>query len=545
MICRDIECEEELQLLGQKCQRIYDYETDLTPCYLVKVAIKLTPRENVFISDADLDDDYLAWDILVSFLPVTPSFVFLNNFVIYEKSNLLKERGVVQYFVVHVTFELENYWYESLSSLLANFHNVTIDVHVYKTNGTISFASEIVSSNTAADVYSLYFSGSHDATEERLTRYFRFSDVLLNSSCYDIDFHKLHFCPFVQTAVSEMSVKFANGFLIVEDPFPNIVFSKWEYAVRNDKILYCIDDFKSIYDAVAWPEGNNSIDDNKVISTSRIVSFICVCISIVCLFITICTYIGTPKLRTQPGISNVILCVSLLLAQTFYQFGAGQTSISYIGCSIIGAFCHFFWLCVMFSMNACSLQMFSIFRNRVRLSPIFKWKTAVKTVLYVMCSSVSFVIINLAVSLLTSGGTRSGYVGGICYLSDFRMHLITFIIPTAVTISINMFLFSYVISVIRKSSYTASTLNQDRNYFGIYARLSTLTGITWIFGYLHLFVESKSIEYLFIVFNGCQGVFLMIAFVLKKERCPVFCKRSAIDKTDSISTKASKISRSA
>ena len=181
MICRDIECEEELQLLGQKCQRIYDYETDLTPCYLVKVAIKLTPRENVFISDADLDDDYLAWDILVSFLPVTPSFVFLNNFVIYEKSNLLKERGVVQYFVVHVTFELENYWYESLSSLLANFHNVTIDVHVYKTNGTISFASEIVSSNTAADVYSLYFSGSHDATEERLTRYFRFSDVLLNS----------------------------------------------------------------------------------------------------------------------------------------------------------------------------------------------------------------------------------------------------------------------------------------------------------------------------------------------------------------------------
>ena len=401
------------------------------------------------------------------------------------------------------------------------------------------------SNTTGADADTLYFTGSNNATSDRLARYFRLFDEILNSSCYDIEFHKLHFCPFVKIAVSEMSIKIENGFLIVEDMFPNIIFSKWKYAIRNNKILYCVDDFQSIYDAVAWPEGNSSIDDSRAISTSRIVSFICVCISIVCLFITICTYIGTPKLRTQPGISNVILCVSLLLAQTFYQFGAGQTSLSYVACSVIGAFCHFFWLCVMFSMNACSLQMFSIFRTRVRLSPIFNWKTTVKTVLYVMSSSVSFVIINLVVSLLTSGGTRSGYVGGICYLSDFLMHLITFIIPTAATICINLFLFSYVVFVIRKASYLASKLNQDRNYFAIYARLSTLTGITWIFGYLYLFVESKIIEYLFIGFNGCQGVFLMMAFVLKRKRCSVFRRRSAIAKTDSISTRVSKISRSA
>lgn len=541
MICRDIECSAGLTLVGQKCLRDHKGEVDFNHCYLVKAAIKLVPKDNSIVFDSDLLDENLSLDILFALQPVTANFAYLKNFVIFKKSNFLNQTSVVEYFIIGIEMEFTFDWYETLSSLMVYCHNVTINVH--GTNETKRFSSELVHvsyNETDANVSTLYFTGRNADNADTLTRFFRLYDVPLQRNCIDLGFHKLHFCPFLKVDIREMSIQNKNGFLVVKDSVPNIVLSKWQYAVRNNKIYFCVEDFRSIYDTLTWSEISSSTYKFEAVSTSRIVSFVCVCISIVCLCVTICIYVSIPKLHTQPGVNNVILCSSLLLAQTFYQFGAGQRSLSYVACSIIGALCHFFWLCVMFAMNACSIQMFTIFRNKIRLSSTLSWKTARRNILYVVSSSAGFVIINLGVSLLTSRGEKTGYVGDICYLSDSLMHLITFIIPMAVTIGVNIFLFSYVVFVLQKSSGSVSTLNQDRNYFGVYVRLSTLTGLTWIFGYIHIFFESKIIEYIFIICNGCQGVFIMIAFVLKRNTLSFLRRQLGKEKTDHMSTKLSK-----
>ena len=42
-----------------------------------------------------------------------------------------------------------------------------------------------------------------------------------------------------------------------------------------------------------------------------------------------------------------------------------------------------------------------------------------------------------------------------------------------------------------------------------YARLSTLIGVTWIFGFINLLIRHDILEYLFIVLNASQGDFII------------------------------------
>ena len=492
------------------------------------VAVKLTPTGRTSLFDSAQLQRSLPGKIFVEFQKFG---YYIYEFAIYRMSTLQNRRVVIEYFVIQYAMKfIHQNWYNSLLSVIENTHGNT-QINVNSTNGVITFTAEVISYNKPYR-RNLLFRDSHNATEDTLTQYFQTVDIDVNISCDEMIFNKLLFCPFITVGGNEMMVKTENGFLVLENTLPKVILSAWQYALRENKLYLCVEDFQSSYDARSWSDFTSNMINIGSVSTSRIVSFVCVCTSIVCLFVTICFYLGTPKLLTQPGANNVILCISLISAQSFYQFGAGQQSLSYAACSFIGAMCHFFWLCVIFSMNACSLQMFTIFRNGTRVSSQFSWKTVLKTIFYVTFSSVVLVIINLIVSLLTSAGESSGYGGDICYLSDFLMHLLTFIIPTGISISVNICLFSYVVFVINRSSRSASALNQDRNYFGIYARLSTLTGLTWLFGYVYLLFESKVIEYLFLVFNGCQGIFIMIAFVLKRETCSAFCMRILKRKTD-------------
>ena len=103
------------------------------------------------------------------------------------------------------------------------------------------------------------------------------------------------------------------------------------------------------------------------------------------------------------------------------------------------------------------------------------------------------------------------------------MQIITFIVPAVVALLSNIALFSYVVFKIMNINIASEKMNLERNYFVIYARLSTLTGVTWIFGFINLLIRHDILGYLFIVLNASQGVFIMIAFVLNKRVCSLCC----------------------
>ena len=329
--------------------------------------------------------------------------------------------------------------------------------------------------------------------------------------------NKLLKCPFIQLKLAELSVSIANRYLFFPDS--NITALSWlEYKHANDSIFLCLSDYKRVY--AQLPEMTIRKIETPTflteISLKNLTSLLCVCLSIVCLLITTVIMIVTPDFHTQAGLNTLVLCFCLLLAQSVYQFGVGQTYLSSWLCSMIGALSHFSWLCVMFAMNVCSLDMFLIFRKLKLTRFDSPCRKVLQRVVFVLAFSLFFLMVNVVVSLAKSKGDDMGYGGAICYISSGSMQIVTFIAPSVLIILINITLFMSVVFKISKNSIQTAGLNQERNYFGIYARLSTLTGFTWIVGFLVLLIQNVVLEYLFILLNASQGLFIMIAFVFNR-----------------------------
>ena len=359
------------------------------------------------------------------------------------------------------------------------------------------------------------------------------------NTCLDknvIPVRKPHICPYIKISFKDLPLKIDNGVLSVsESTSYHITFSQWEYEQMDDYLLICLKDYMFIYDAM--PEYHIQREKTThYVHPKQMLALVCVCLSIGCLLVTIATYVMLYDLQSQPGINNVILCVFLVIAQGFYQFGAGQKSLSNWACALIGALCHFLWMAVMFSMNICCIQMFRIFRNPTKLSPRFEFKNTLIYLLYVITLSLFFVGINLIVSLGTSNGSETGYGGTICFISSSFLHLITFIVPSAIIISANIILFAYVVFKLNRTSANSMKVRQERNYFKAYARLSSLTGLTWIFGYLLILLQNEILEYLFIICNASQGVFIMVAFVFNHRTYVMLCKSKRLSRTSAQGT---------
>ena len=119
-----------------------------------------------------------------------------------------------------------------------------------------------------------------------------------------------------------MPIKFENNFLTVESTFPNKMLRAWAFSRHDNEIYICVEDLQLIYISISkTPNSENSTctigtTNPRVSQASQflfffVFFFICVCISIACLLVTVLTYLVIPKLQTQPGINNVILCVSV------------------------------------------------------------------------------------------------------------------------------------------------------------------------------------------------------------------------------------------
>ena len=184
-------------------------------------------------------------------------------------------------------------------------------------------------------------------------------------------FKKVDLCPHIKTSFDEIPMTLENDFLYAPG---NLTLSMWEYAIHGNDILICLDEFEILYEKLTTPftdtKPSGTMKNDRV-RPKQLLSLVCVCLSIACLLVTIVIYTAFSELHSQPGINNIILCACLLLAQVFYQFGAGQSSLKSWACALIGGICHFMWLSLIFSMNACCIQMFRIFKSPAPLKSKF------------------------------------------------------------------------------------------------------------------------------------------------------------------------------
>ena len=536
--CRQKLCHEERYLIGDNC--VLGSETDSKFCRIYLFLIKLVPSNPT--SQEDFTEDMIEQEKFQNDLynavtytvleAAPPTFIMIQDFRVYKKSDNLS----VEYLVVQMLVDIN--WFQP--DMLSDIENI-FSRAMFPLLSLIDFYPTLF----MYELDSFDFDGTiHDPSYYGLTTdplkhvTLKITSHQVNSQLCRSNCNKLNKCSYLKLKSKEIPVKRENCRLSIEINQTSFMYSKWQYKMSGNYIYLCLADYNKIYDALlinpSISKKDSSRDSEKedtmyMVHPKDILSLICVCCSVIGLLITLFTYIVFPELRSQSAINNMILCVCLLLAQLMYQFGAGQKTLSSLACALIGALCHFLWLSVMFAMNSCTMQMYTVFKSLRKLPPGINWKHTIRNCVYVFLSALLLVLVNTAMSLALSNGVDSGYGGSICYLSSQALHVITFVIPSATTIIINIVLFALVVIRIKDSYIKSANLKQERNYLGIYARLSTVTGFTWIFGYLHVLLESDLFEYLFIIFNASQGVLIMIAFVLNKRVRSLYCKRESYE----------------
>ena len=493
-VCRDIRCDPTHYMSFEgNCDLNPEYKNP--ECYILHFKIKPL--------DFRLTISYLrSFQTLLASLNATDVEMFYKE--------IDTDKGSVDYFVIKVLTEYLSYAKEAITLLQKLELLFDFDMQIELGSYNVSLYNSKIRMEASNTI-----TGSKDVLKKLKLDFPKDTESCVDKDIVYVD--HLIACPFVQLTLKELQMNFINGSLFFLDTY-NMSLPPLKYRIENESILICISDYEAIYEKLPVMVGNKEIAPRffSEISAKNLLSLLCVCVSIVSLLITIVMFIVTPSLHSHPGLDTLILCVFLLLAQTFYQFGVGQVSLPHWACSMIGAICHLLWLCVMVAMHVCSLDMFFIFRKLEQMKFESLHKKVVKRIGYILTMSLLFVVINIIVSLSKSGGEDVGYGGIICYISSSLMQIVTFVIPSILAIVTNIGLFIFVAIHIKRSSIQNAGMKQERNYFEIYARLSTLTGFTWIVGFLLLIIPNEVLEYMFILLNASQGLFVMVAFIFNK-----------------------------
>ena len=133
------------------------------------------------------------------------------------------------------------------------------------------------------------------------------------------------------------------------------------YIITENYIEMCADDYFDLTsDALKLITQKYANSRDKIDEIAKILSFVCSCISIGCLFITIANYLLFEYLRTLPCKINLCLCFSLLVAQILQQFTIDLIAYK-IACIVFGVLIHFSWSATLCWMSVSSFNLYRCF----------------------------------------------------------------------------------------------------------------------------------------------------------------------------------------
>ncbi|XP_052088553.1 probable G-protein coupled receptor Mth-like 1 [Mytilus californianus] len=182
----------------------------------------------------------------------------------------------------------------------------------------------------------------------------------------------------------------------------------------------------------------------------------------------------------------------------------------------------------VFWMHICTVHMFRVFFS-MKMKPTVKQSKRVIVVysLYAAIIPGLLVASNITYYLASDQNKQTtgylGYGGYKCYITLTNMVLITFAIPIGILLVSNIVLFCLVIYKLENLPEVNSNNGKGRNMFIIYAKLTCLTGITWIFGFIYEWIRISALSYTFILLNASQGLFIFLSFCCNNRVRSMIC----------------------
>ncbi|XP_045166357.2 uncharacterized protein LOC123529859 [Mercenaria mercenaria] len=243
----------------------------------------------------------------------------------------------------------------------------------------------------------------------------------------------------------------------------------------------------------------------------------CLSVSLLSLSLTLIVYSVFKDLRTLPGMNNMALVTSMFAFQATSLINTiTDIEISWL-CSFFAVFTHFSFVNSFSWMFICTYHMLKVFMN-VRNRAVPRNDCLTFTVYTIFTTSVATVAVVATVitAEVQSGGNDIGYGGYGCYIKNSVMVLCAAAIPAAIIIVLNLGMFCITVYKISKHPSMSSAGATERSNIAIFAKLSTLTGLTWIFGFMFVFTKVNALAYIFVTLNAGQGLFIMLSFVCNR-----------------------------
>ena len=250
-------------------------------------------------------------------------------------------------------------------------------------------------------------------------------------------------------------------------------------------------------------------------------TLVCQSLSIFSLLLTLFVYCALPNLRTLPGKCVMCLCSALLMAQVLLQWSSSANSSRPI-CIALAAIDHWAWLEYFCWMVILAFDIHSAMRSGFVADDQLNDTTFGLYLAIGWGAPMVFVAGCLTISLLWPD-LLSYTDGSTCWVSPDSSGmvplLLAFALPLTIALIFNaVFFIRTMISIRAAKKFVERVLDasQSRNQLGIYVRLVSLTGFTWVLGLVQNVLPYSPIRYAFIICNALQGVCIMVAFVCKR-----------------------------
>ncbi|KAK7005149.1 adhesion G protein-coupled receptor E4P [Biomphalaria glabrata] len=258
-------------------------------------------------------------------------------------------------------------------------------------------------------------------------------------------------------------------------------------------------------------EGNRDLAGTSL--AEYIVSIACSSASILCLVLTLMTYVLFSELRTEAGLNNMFLSSSLLLAQVC-SIITPHIFRSSTMCTVLGVVTHFLWLWMFSWSFLCSYHMFQVFTSSTRktssLQDLFMaWK---KILFSLTCPSV-IILTTVICSYLASAGKEIGYGRFSCFLNSTLLVGLTVAWPLSLVTLTNVIFFTLALHKTHSIRNGMDELNIECH---IYVKLSSVTSAFWTVAILSAALDNNILRFISIVLNGLQGVAIFVSFICNK-----------------------------
>ena len=319
-------------------------------------------------------------------------------------------------------------------------------------------------------------------------------------------------------------------------PIGFVALNKSEFTrLSNNTILfkgetYAVIKFDAVERAIICPPNQTTVLRNSTTYSYPvgyfILTYIGCSLSVVGCALVLLTYGLFKSLRTLPSLILMNLATAILANNLFIIIGGPVTEAfpSVELCTTVAVFLHFFFLAQFTWMSLMSFQMAKTFYQARKMISATEHKKCTFSIYCILGWSIPLLITTVSIivdfttdSLVSYGVLPDGRLGS-CWINHAESAIVAFIVPLVLTMIINLTLFIVVTVLLCLAARSSKKLDKKHNhpYFRLNVAVFSVTGLTWIFGFIALLAGTSWAWYPFIIFNSTQGFVIFIVFLFTK-----------------------------